>query len=454
MARRNKSLEDTESILARLRRESFSIDDMPGEDHKKNQSDDVFRTPAHKTKEAAKKDRPSQSAAELLQDLLADEENRSERLLVEKKKAALPYNSIWQRLFEKWLSPEGRMGQKLFILHFIASLFITVALVALVMGAAAALLSWLGAGRGMPSEKLSLAAGFAAVFFISVPLALLLLVFLRAAMRRWHDLGYGDTAWLLIVVAPLLLLALAAKARILLLYLDLAPLLGIAADHFLLASPLPYVGAALTLLVLLHLYLFFAEEEFSDNASGTLESGQRLQPDIVERPLEDYPFFLRMLQLNGRINRKRFLLRWLFILFFICLLLFVLLETAERLTEPLGFAVALYGTAAVFALAAILPIGIVFQRLHDIGQSGWLAGVPLVLTLSAISYIAFWGGDLHAILHEPFGLLIIAAFFLLEIYTVALFAALVFIKGSTEPNTYGKASLLGKTENTDKASPS
>ena len=48
-----------------------------------------------------------------------------------------------------------------------------------------------------------------------------------------------------------------------------------------------------------------------------------------------------MIQLKGRMNRKRFLLRLLFLLFFVSLLVFVVLETAERLPQPLGNLVAL-----------------------------------------------------------------------------------------------------------------
>ena len=148
-----------------------------------------------------------------------------------------------------------------------------------------------------------------------------------------------------------------------------------------------------------------------------------------------------MIQFKGRMNRKRFLLRLLFLLFFVCLLLFVILETAERLPPPLSDAVALYGTAAACALASILPTGIVFQRLHDIGRSGWLAGLPLILTLAFIACLAFFGGDLRVLAHEPFGIEIIAAAFLLEVYEVFLFAALVFIKGSVLSNDYGEAPL-------------
>ena len=250
-------------------------------------------------------------------------------------------------------------------------------------------------------------------------------------MRRWHDLGYGDTTWLIAVICPLIILALAEEGRVLLLFLDLPPLLGVAPNHLLLKSALPYGGAALALLILLHVYLIFAEGEFSSNASGSPESAADLRPHIAEHPKEDYPFFLRMIQLKGRMNRKRFLLRLLFLLFFIALLVFVVLETAERLPQPLGNLVARYGTSVSCALTAILPIGIVTQRLHDIGRSGWLAGVPLALTLAFIGCLA----------REPFGLEIIAAAFVLEIYEVFLLAALVFIKGSVTVNNYGESTL-------------
>ena len=484
MARTGKAAEDTQSILERLRRESFSSDTAleemlrpseKGKDPSLDDRDDVedinkpvepdepdnpdSRTDAKSSDTAEKKTRkdkggieertpphgearPRQSAAELLQELLADEEKRSEMAAEwEEEKKPPPRGGFLQGLFEKWLSPEGRMGQKLFILHLIGSLLAAAGLAALVTGVTAAVLSWLGAGRPMPSENISLAAAFAALLLISVPLALLLLVFLRAAMRRWHDLGYGDTTWLSAVICPLLLLALAEEARLLLLFLGLPPLLGVAPDHLLLKSALPYGGAALTLLILLHLYLLFAEGDFSSNASGSPESADELRPYIAERPKEDYPFFLRMIQLKGRMNRKRFLLRLLFLLFFVSLLVFVVLETAERLPQPLGSLVALYGTSVSCALAAILPIGIVTQRLHDIGRSGWLASVPLALTLAFIGCLAFFGGDPRILAREPFGLEIIAAAFALEIYEVFLLAALVFVKGSVTVNNYGEATL-------------
>ena len=468
MATRNKASEDTESILARLRQESFSGDDAleemlrpvpPAEESDADDTDIASgikgiaygknAEPAATTEvqeasveDSREEEQPRQSAAELLQELLADEEKRSEiAASLEEEKAPPPKGGFFHGLLDKWLSPEGRMGQKLFTLHFIGSLLAAAGLGALIMAATAAVLSWLGAGRPMPSENISLAAGFAALLFVSVPLALLLLVFLRAAMRRWHDLGYGDTAWLLVVVCPLLVLALTAEARTLILYLDLAPILGIAPEHLLLRSFLPYGSTALALFVLLSVYLFFAEGELSSNASGSPESAAHLRPHIAERPAEDFPFFLRMVQLKGRMNRKRFLLRLLFLLFFICLLVFVVLETAERLPPPLGSAVALYGTAGACALASLLPLGIVTQRLHDIGRSAWLAFVPLVLTLAFIACLTFFGGDLRVLAHEPFGMEIIAAAFLLEIYEIFLFASLVFIKGSVLSNDYGEASL-------------
>ena len=491
MAKTGKAAEDTESILERLRRESFSseaaleemllpskkakepptddsdgsedideldeLDELDRLDRLDGRTDtnglDTTEISAERQTQAEKdvieertppsgEARPRQSAAELLQELLADEEKRSEMAAeLEEEVKPPPRGGFLQGLFEKWLSPEGRMGQKLFVLHLIGSLVAAAGLAALVTGVTAAVLSWLGAGRPMPSENISLAAAFAAILFISVPLALLLIVFLRAAMRRWHDLGYGDTAWLIAVICPLMILALAEEGRILLLFLGLPPLLGVAPDHLLLKSALPYGGAALALLILLHVYLIFAEGEFSSNASGSPESAADLRPYIAERPKEDYPFFLRMLQLKGRMNRKRFLLRLLFLLFFVSLLVFVVLETAERLPQPLGNLVALYGTSVSCALAAILPIGIVTQRLHDIGRSGWLAGVPLALTLAFIGCLAFFGGDPRLLAREPFGLEIIAAAFALEIYEVFLLAVLVFVKGSVTVNNYGESTL-------------
>ena len=478
MAKTGKAAEDTESILERLRRESFSseaaLEEMllPSEKAKEPPTDDsdgsedideldrrtdtnsldTAEIPEERQTQAAKDDieertlpsgeaRPRQSAAELLQELLADEEKRSEMAAELEEEKKPPRGGFLQGLFEKWLSPEGRMGQKLFVLHLVGSLVAAAGLAALVTGVTAAVLSWLGAGRPMPSENISLAAAFAAILFISVPLALLLLVFLRAAMRRWHDLGYGDTTWLIAVICPLIILALAEEGRVLLLFLDLPSLLGVAPDHLLLKSALPYGGAALALLILLHVYLIFAEGEFSSNASGSPESAADLRPHIAEHPKEDYPFFLRMIQLKGRMNRKRFLLRLLFLLFFIALLVFVVLETAERLPQPLGNLVARYGTSVSCALTAILPIGIVTQRLHDIGRSGWLAGVPLALTLAFIGCLAFFGCDPRILAREPFGLEIIAAAFILEIYEVFLLAALVFIKGSVTVNNYGESTL-------------
>ena len=293
----------------------------------------------------------------------------------------------------------------------------------------------------MPSESLSLAAGFASLLLVSLPLALLLLIFLRAAMRRWHDLGHGDTTWLLAVICPLIIIALAAEVRTLLVYIGVPLLLGVGADHFLLKSFLPYWSTALAFLLLLHIYLFFAEGEFSSNTSGSPESAEALRPYIAERPTEDYPFFLRMIQLKGRMNRKRFLLRLLFLLFFIAMLVFVVLETAERLPPPLSRDLALYGTSIACALAAILPFGIVVQRLHDIGRSAWLASVPLVLTLAFIGCLTFFGGDPRTLAQEPFGIEIIIAAFVLQIYQVFLLATLVFVKGSVTTNDYGEATL-------------
>ena len=234
MARKHKASEDTESILARLRRESFSSGDTsedllhPAEKEpapptcatnvQKRNDIDVPEDLSHEKTPpelppSQEEARPRQSAAELLQELLADEEKRSEiAASPEEKKEPPPQGGFLQGLFEKWLSPEGRMGQKIFVLHFIGSLLTAAGLTALIMGATAAVLSWLGAGRGMPSENISLAAGFAALFFISVPLILLLIVFLRSAMRRWHDLGYGDTTWLLAVICPLLVLRRMAQS--------------------------------------------------------------------------------------------------------------------------------------------------------------------------------------------------------------------------------------------------
>ena len=209
MAKTGKAAEDTESILERLRRESFSseaaleemllpskkakepptddsdgsedideldeLDELDRLDRLDGRTDtnglDTTEISAERQTQAEKdgieertppsgEARPRQSAAELLQELLADEEKRSEMAAeLEEEVKPPPRGGFLQGLFEKWLSPEGRMGQKLFVLHLIGSLVAAAGLAALVTGVTAAILSWLGAGRPMPSESLSLAAG-------------------------------------------------------------------------------------------------------------------------------------------------------------------------------------------------------------------------------------------------------------------------------------------------------
>ena len=198
----------------------------------------------------------------------------------------------------------------------------------------------------------------------------------------------------------------------------------------------------------LHLYMFFAEGDFSSNAAGPFESAGRLRPHIGERPELACPFFQSMMQFKGRMNRKRFLLRLLFLLFFLCLLVFVVLETAERLPPFLGANVALYGTCASVALAFFLPAGIMVQRLHDIGRSGWFVGVPLFLVLAFIVRLALAHGDITFLAREPFGLEILAAAFLVEVYEVFLFAALIFVKRPIRINVYddsGPAMITGSS---------
>ena len=472
MTRRGKAGEDTQAVLERLRRESFSgeaaLDDLLGdapEDASVQQppavaappGDDGERTASampqreRKGEEATQKPEdegdapaPRQSAAELLQDLLEDEAERQKEMdedQTDTRRLAMEQRGLVQSFFETWFSPEGRMGKTLFALHFVGVLLAGFLLGASIFGAAAIVLAWLGEGRGLPSESISLAAGFAAVFLVSVPLLALLLVFLRAGMRRWHDLGYGDTAWLLLVVCPFLLIALAGEACWLITFLQLPSLLGIASDSVLLHSAWPFGGTVLALFGVLHLYMFFAEGDFSSNAAGPFESAGRLRPHIGERPELACPFFQSMMQFKGRMNRKRFLLRLLFLLFFICLLVFVVLETAERLPPFLGADVALYGTCASVALAFFLPTGIMVQRLHDIGRSGWFVGVPLFLVLAFIVRLALAHGDITFLAREPFGLEILAAAFLVEVYEVFLFVALIFVKGPVRINVYGDSCL-------------
>ena len=102
---------------------------------------------------------------------------------------------------------------------------------------------------------------------------------------------------------------------------------------------------------------------------------------------------------------------------------------------------ALYGTCASVALAFFLPTGIMVQRLHDIGRSGWFVGVPLVLILAFIVCLALAHGDIMFLAREPFGLEILAAAFLVEVYEVFLFAALIFVKGPVRINVYGDSCL-------------
>ena len=64
-----------------------------------------------------------------------------------------------------------------------------------------------------------------------------------------------------------------------------------------------------------------------------------------------------------------------------------------------------------------------------------------MLTLAFIGCLTFFGGNPRTLAQEPFGIEIIIAAFVLQVYQVFLLAALVFVKGSVTTNDYGEATL-------------
>ncbi len=85
---------------------------------------------------------------------------------------------------------------------------------------------------------------------------------------------------------------------------------------------------------------------------------------------------------TGRLNRKAFLLRWLVVLIFLPMCVFLITFLNKQLGVSEDFLLLLL--AIVIILSVVASISLEVKRLHDLDRSGWFVLINLVPFISFI----------------------------------------------------------------------
>ncbi|BEU86551.1 hypothetical protein TAMA11512_00150 [Selenomonas sp. TAMA-11512] len=357
------------------------------------------------------------------------------------------------KLYERWLCPEGRMKRSLFLCNFFGTL--GAAAVAQGIGIAVLMLLMVFLGVEDVQDASDYVDGLDSVLYVVfillgvicvLPTILGFYSLVRTCMRRWHDIGHGDKSFLcFFVYIPVLLFMVLCVLSFMILIV--AAISAAAIQMF--GEDRNLTIAAMTALILLGglgcyhaallLYLCVRKSEMRDNAYGTLESRGRMMPEIRTRPAESISLIRAFLRVKGRLNRKRFV-------FGILLAGFLGLPVQLIL---MGFHVdeTGWGAAVTMILAMLLPIGLYMQRLQDVGKSPLWWAVPT--GIACVVWVAFAGMDIFMLLAleeapEPSWaeVLCVAYMIFYYLYDTFLGTYLYFAPGDEGENAYGADPLV------------
>ena len=359
-----------------------------------------------------------------------------------------------EQFYERWLCPEGRMGRKLYFLNSLGAWAACGVVVAgTFLFGVATVLTYAVVWKGVPEEHMELLVAVICLFIMvaSIPFYFFCTVALRACIRRWHDIGRGDTSY--VVVAGFVPVALI----VLICILGFVAWMGARnemVDALLLEEGIDALDLRYIVYVLigvfflydfvLSLYLLVAKGEAGDNAYGAAEGAYRLVPEIRTRPRERLPLKRVIFRLHGRIHRKPYILGMLCIS--------ILCETVTFVAIFAGpfFSVrpATY-TMIPIVLQTALETGVCMQRLRDVGWSSFVWLIPTgvaVASMLAIAILAppatdaLYDMESKAAIYTLIGSSICVGLYFL--YVIVLQLWLICAPGETGTNKYGENPLV------------
>ncbi|BEU86550.1 hypothetical protein TAMA11512_00140 [Selenomonas sp. TAMA-11512] len=351
-----------------------------------------------------------------------------------------------RRFFEDWLTPEGRLSRRLYAFHILGFVLVFILLIFIVAAFFAGLFASLYEGRALPDETTAFMVAVIALLAFWCPMFLSLHVLFRAMLRRWHDAGYGDKAFLVCVCYPMLTVLLIGFGY----YFRQGMRYGFL--EMPLHAPACAVLLDVCILLAVAVFLLFRDSEGRDNAFGALESRDWLAPDISERPRAEKPMLSSIFRYRGRLNRKRFILRMLLINIPFILFSFVAAFIPwDRVTALSGFPTGgielmlpgnihpiIYLETAVGFLYSVLLLyvllGLFVHRLHDLGMSGWWAVIPSLAKAVMDGWLVLnmWT------MTEQQAIVYTACCFVYATYQSFLTGYLIFVKGDDAVNAYGE----------------
>lgn len=371
---------------------------------------------------------------------------------------------VRQRIFENWLTPEGRLGRRLYRRHILSFGLVLLVLFFVAAVFLAGLFQGFYEGRALPDETTALAIVLIALLAFCAPLVLSLYVFFCASLRRWHDVGRDDRSFLWCVVYPVVLIEVSGLA-----YQKLQGMRQ-SGGYFILSGDRYAVAVqqmqdadlliALTICLFLLgwvAFLFVRDGEARDNAFGTRESAERVAPEITERPRKEMPMLSSVFRYRGRLNRKRFILRALYVSvpFVLFLLVFDSVPWQDVAYYLLGFRVDSFEVALPGAFRSVVTLeaaislvyslfflycmlGLFVHRLHDLGLSGCWIAIPS----AGKAVLDGWHMLNAQTMTAEQATYYTASLFLYALYQSLLTAYLVFAKGDGAVNRYGENSLM------------
>lgn len=368
-------------------------------------------------------------------------------------------------LYEKYFCPEGRMKRRLFCINFFAT-FCAVTAIQIVF-----ILLFVLVVSGISLLDPSLLEEGSPVFFalfilyivldllIAIPLYTGMFIVLRAAMRRWHDIGHGDVKFALYFYIVPVLFSVGVFAAGFIIAALRSSSFGMADVETDSVWMFVVVSWCLVLLYGLGLFLYLCckGSDPSDNAYGTVEGGYHMMPEIRTRPRESISIWRSIFRTQGRLNRKRFIFGTLAVSLLqmgVALLLFIFLFVFSNQVESL----VVPWFIAFLATFFLLPMGLYMQRMQDVGKSPLLWSIPAVLTFAVLSVALMIvkdappmgnGMELNGMTAFFIGCAVYYLFYAL--YVTLLGAYLFYAPGEEGENQYGLNPLVPVTLQEDES---
>lgn len=304
--------------------------------------------------------------------------------------------------------------------------------------------------EGSPLLILFLPLYFLVEICMMVPQYLGMFILLRAALRRWHDIGHGDLKFVLyFYIVPVVSMLGIMLVSVCLAMLQHKTLDSAAGQDTMGIAIAASFGIILLYMLGLFLYLACKPSEPLDNAFGTVEGAYHMRSEIRTRPRVFISIWQSIFRAEGRLNRKRFIFGLLAVSILQMGIVFILSlpacffhENLEPFIMPLA--------VLFLALCFLLPMRLFMQRLRDVGKSPLLWSIPAVLTVVILSMLVWlvirqaspvgrgaWMQGENIILFAC-----IVYYFICVVYMTLMSAYLFFAPGDAGENAYGENPLV------------